>query len=232
MKITRVTFTGADDATPVSELLTLGRSCPFVEWGLLMSIDRRGKPRYPSNEWLKTLLEDDGQTPLLSAHLCGHLARGLVLDQVLRLDHTYRFSRVQINLPQNLMGHINLQKLADVRLMTQGRPQFILQYRGTESEQQLVAQMPPYGRKAFAVLFDKSGGLGISPEVWPSPLPNVFCGYAGGLGPFNLAEELTKIASVAGDAEIWIDMETRIRTHDKFDLDKVRKCIEVVEHWM
>jgi hypothetical protein len=57
-------------------------------------------------------------------------------------------------------------------------------------------------------------------------------GYAGGLGPDNLAEELRRIEEVAGDAEVWIDMETNVRTAERFDLDKVRRCYDLARPWL
>lgn len=77
------------------------------------------------------------------------------------------------------------------------------------------------------VLFDGSGGLGKSPETWTAPLLDKLCGYAGGLGPNNLMTELDKIKNQVQecggliDFHTWIDMESKIRTDDKFDLAKV-----------
>ena len=54
-------------------------------------------------------------------------------------------------------------------------------------------------------------------------------GYAGGLGPDNIESELQRIAAAAGDAPFWIDMETRVRSDndEQFDLNKVRRCLEI-----
>jgi len=87
-------------------------------------------------------------------------------------------------------------------------------------------------------LYDSSGGKGISPSEWFPPVTgpnwqNYSTGYSGGLGPDNLKEELQNIASVVDSSveqvcPIWIDMESKIRTGDKFDLDKVQQCCEIV----
>jgi hypothetical protein len=82
-----------------------------------------------------------------------------------------------------------------------------------------------------AVLFDASGGRGLLPEVWPAPLPGVSCGYAGGLGPDNLSEQLPRILAAAGEASIWVDMEGQLRKVDAgqvdwFDLVRCRACLE------
>ena len=89
------------------------------------------------------------------------------------------------------------------------------------------------GHPNHAVLFDASGGNGILPGAWPPPLPELACGYAGGLGPATLYEHLGKISDAAGDRPTWIDMEGALRVEDsagvdRFNLDRCRFCLEVV----
>ena len=78
-------------------------------------------------------------------------------------------------------------------------------------------------------LYDKSGGAGIVPSEWPVSMAGVYSGYAGGLGPDNLAIEIPKIAEAAQDNAYWIDMETKVRSnHDhQFDLKAVHDCLEI-----
>ena len=59
-------------------------------------------------------------------------------------------------------------------------------------------------------------------------------GYAGGLGPSNLAAELERINKAASDQAIWIDMETHIRSNADltFDLNKAVKCLELSLPWI
>ena len=89
--------------------------------------------------------------------------------------------------------------------------------------------------KIFAVpLFDLSGGAGILPESWPKA-KGEYCGYAGGLSPENLEEQLEKIKCVVDeDQKIWIDVETHVRSSDdkQFDLDKVRKFLEISKRYV
>ena len=80
-----------------------------------------------------------------------------------------------------------------------------------------------------ACLFDRSGGKGLVPSSWPLIRNDVFCGYAGGLGPETLSEELLKIFEMTNGQEIWIDMESKIRTEKKFDLGKVVNCLETAQ---
>lgn len=82
-----------------------------------------------------------------------------------------------------------------------------------------------------SVLFDASGGNGISPDEWIAPLSGISCGYAGSIGPDNVANELTKIRSVAGGISFWIDMEGKLRnSEDWFDLDSAGAVLSIVDH--
>jgi len=62
-------------------------------------------------------------------------------------------------------------------------------------------------------------------------MARLYHGYAGGLGPENLAEQLPLIGQAAGDCRIWVDMESRVRSDNdrQFDLAKVRKCLEIAK---
>ena len=54
---------------------------------------------------------------------------------------------------------------------------------------------------------------------------DVRMGYAGGIGPDNVVDVLRDIGPVR---PTWIDMESGVRTGDKFDLAKVRRVLEQV----
>jgi phosphoribosylanthranilate isomerase len=78
-----------------------------------------------------------------------------------------------------------------------------------------------------STLFDLSHGAGVLPESWPKPIEGLRCGYAGGLSPDNVEQQIEKLHSLVGDYFLWIDMETHIRSDSdsKFDLDKVRSVL-------
>ena len=68
----------------------------------------------------------------------------------------------------------------------------------------------------FDVLFDDSFGEGLLPDMRKPPLFNdVFQGYAGGLSPENVAEELRKIGEVA-QGNIFIDAEGKLKQDGSF----------------
>ncbi len=103
--------------------------------------------------------------------------------------------------------------------------EFIFQWDGVNDHMAHAAHA--YGVKT-AALFDTSGGAGILPADWPEPTKQFWCGYAGGLGPDNVAEQVEKINQTCNGL-FWIDMERRVRTDDDSALDmaKVRKVLEL-----
>jgi hypothetical protein len=86
--------------------------------------------------------------------------------------------------------------------------------------------------KNVSMLLDESKGTGALASSWPSPPEEYDIGYAGGIGPGNIKEVLVNVKSAAMGREIWIDMESSLRTkkngEDIFDLDKCYKVIVAV----
>jgi hypothetical protein len=223
----RVTFTGADDSVDPLELLLISRTCPFVEWGILFSPSKIGTPRFPSKKWLDDLADVASSGELsLSAHLCGRYQRDALAANWSwhRFIGTaaYYFERVQVNCgadPEPAIGPMLREWPTTQRVILQC----------SSKNQDWIEGAAADGHR-FDVLFDSSGGRGELPPGWPYAFDRVFCGYAGGLSPVNVADELTSIQYAAHGRSFWIDMEGRVRSDDgaRFDLDKVRAVIESV----
>jgi hypothetical protein len=84
-----------------------------------------------------------------------------------------------------------------------------------------------------SMLMDESKGTGVLSKFWSTPPEVCSIGYAGGIGPDNIKRVLNDISLVAGGKEVWIDMETSLRTvdangKDSFDLNKCIRCIDSV----
>ena len=78
----------------------------------------------------------------------------------------------------------------------------------------------------FDVLFDDSFGEGLLPDMRKPPLFNdVFQGYAGGLSPENVAEELRKIGEVA-QGNIFIDAEGKLKQDGSFSFAKADRFVQ------
>lgn len=232
MSLTRVTISGADDGVDPAELARLSAEFPFVEWGILYSAKRNGEPRYPSLGWRVRLGKIETRMQL-SLHLCGQVARDVLegdTELIGTVDDDYQ--RIQVNGWQPSGQEFRSVVLGESR-------EFILQARCEEDLPRasleisaIEAEVPSEWTGAVSVLYDVSGGQGITPPSWPTHrLPMRFgwgrLGYAGGIGPDNVVAVLLAIGAVPQD--FWIDMESGVRTDDKFDLAKVRRVLDLAE---
>jgi len=232
MKLRYVTITGADDSCRPEDLVALSSDWPFLEFGILLSASAMGGPRFPSAIWLRKFVDVWRPDVRVSCHLCGRWLRNLLsggdtafMGSVGRLVWEL-FSRLQLNFharPHRVEWEAFLGATDALRAF--GLSQFIFQFDAVNDGLLDAAR----AHLDAVPLFDRSGGAGIVPESWPEPLPGVLCGYAGGLGPQNVRDELSRIEASVGDVAIWIDAETRLRSDDdlKFDLQKVRRFAEL-----
>ena len=226
--LTKVTITGADDATSTSDLSALSGEFPFVEWGILLSAKKQGHARYPSPEWQANFSMCDVQKAL---HVCGKLAADLMAGHRGPMSTAVALgaARVQVN------GWKPAPALDLAAVDYWFHYEFILQARDFDSFVVAAchaATTRQYLGKA-SVLWDPSGGRGIRGAF--SLLPgrglvgaltagvSAPVGYAGGIGPDNISEVL---AQLSDRGPCWIDMESNVRTNDRLDLDKVRAVLE------
>lgn len=259
MAIDRVTITGADDSIDPVRLVELSVEYPFAEWGILASYNNTfhlgGMPRYPSTDWLAQLqaYAEAGKLPKLALHINGRWVRELLAGNfVMPASLLTGFDRVQLNFHAERVLR-DSPKFEDALKLDLSGKQLIFQLDGELGNQHLDAANAAEVRNCHG-LFDQSGGHGITPEQWPRPIylgvqPGEhgegveqwdYHGYAGGLGPHNLAEEIPKILAAAAGTEhtaegrIWIDMETHVRSNKEadFDLLKVRECLEIAKNFV
>lgn len=239
MRLKLITITGADNSVKPSELLELSKEFPFVEWGLLLSKKQMGSKRFPSRDWFETLAgapESDGIQ--LAGHLCGSWLRNLMEFGDDSFKHEIpiwsKLKRIQLNFhgePTTLKN--SLQTLRN--LCWQEHKHFILQMDGVNND---LYPSLNYAGVLVNGLYDMSHGLGVLPTEWPKEIPSInpkdYRGYAGGLNHLNLSDELHKISKTVGDITVWVDMETGVRSNNdtQFDLDKVRKCLEIAKFWV
>jgi hypothetical protein len=228
MILDRVTITGADDSVQPGTIADLSKEFPFVEWGILFS-QHGESPRFPSSGWVRSLWEWQAEQRMtLSAHLCGGWVRDLVCD-----GHPTFFEKHFATCA--MWDRVQLNFHADKHALHHTLGQFMREY-----PKDYILQLDGVNDQHFKALraecdnvyplFDVSGGAGVLPDRWPAPMAD-YTGYAGGLGPENLAEQLRKIDAAAGNARVWVDMETRVRSRNnqQFDLTKVRECLEIAQ---
>lgn len=225
----RVTITGADNNTPVSALVDLSAEFPFVEWGILVSMRQEGGYRFPSKYWMERFSTKAADNRLaVSMHVCGEWVRRILrghMDWNGLPEVRIVADRVQLN--THAEEHVSCVSMFDWMAQRSAK-QFIIQLDGV-NDHLLDAAL---ARRINAVgLFDCSHGAGVLPADWPAPQHhNVYTGYAGGLGPENVADQIYKIDQAhygTLQAGWWIDMEGRVRdSEEKLDLEKVRRVLE------
>lgn len=237
LNLTHCTLTGVDETTSLEDLTLLSQKFPLVEWGFLYSPKQQGKPgRYPS---IMTLVRAFQMLPAhvkVAMHVCGNgvhnLLAGNSSERKLLDLVAARGGRVQLNFNQNRKP-IELDDLVKL-LTTYPATTFITQdNHANHGVWEFVAKRYIGNH---AVLFDGSGGQGISCSEWPQPVP-IPCGYAGGLGPKNIHAELGRIAAVTGNRSTWVDMEGKIRRTDDqgvdwLDLEACHACLDAAQAYL
>lgn len=220
MKLKYVSITGADDEVAVGDLDKIAAAHPYVEWAILLMPERMGQKRFPSADWIRNFA-DTYKGAHKAMHLCGGAFLGFIGNDPEILGLMWGFKRIQLNLEfGDVAGKYDPAKLfAQIRAHPEF--EFVIQY--TEKNRDLLPKLRDIPN--HALLFDQSAGRGVAPDSWPAPIGGHFCGYAGGLNPDNINKNLMAIAHAAGTAATWIDMESGVRTDDRFDLDKVGKIL-------
>jgi hypothetical protein len=235
----RVTITGADDSIDPCDLAPLSGEFPFVEWAILVSgrIHPNAAPRFPSKAWRDTLASvkfshkgSELQRPALAIHVQGRWLQSLLdgdekplvegcgelWGAVQRVQLNFHGGKITVNMPMFVKALQRLDK------------EFIFQHDQCDGAK-LMYQVLGTNVVCHA-LFDTSHGAGVLPDAWPVGYNLLYTGWAGGLGPENIEEQLPLIAKEAcRNGNFWIDMETRVRSDNdrQFDLVKVRRVLEV-----
>lgn len=214
----RVTFSGIDPWTKPQELRKLADEYPFVEFAFLLTENHaKAGNRYPHPMILKSYRQ---MNLPMAVHFCGKLAYDLVKTndwgaaQALLGPSMKLFDRIQFNIPKTKHFRRDLAFPAEKAIIIQ-------LHEGTEELYECYRHLPNV--QGFQ---DDSGGQGIACKAWRAPQGEFF-GYAGGLGPENVVEAVQAIQTVC-DRDFWIDMETSIRTGDRFDVEKCRQVCEAL----
>ena len=223
-ELTHITFTGVDDVTDLHRLVDIQKKYPKVEFGVLVSRKwKENGQRYLSPFKARELR---GLGLRLSAHLCGSIARDVLhmggfsntgdFSEIIDM-----FSRVQLNVsnydePESMSPYILPGPLQEIIIQQAFNHNTFMLCRIASGD-------------CISILLDESGGKGIeTPFCMPSYLHNVHVGFAGGINPDNVVAKIREITSLPHVNRFWIDMESGVRTNDRFDLDKVEQVCELV----
>lgn len=231
--INKVTVTGADESVKPKDLIDLAKEFPFVEYGILMSRgSSMGKNRMPSFDWLDDFVDEfKNKGVAISGHVCGSWVKEIYSGSWPFTEIHHGFSRLTNRWQFNTHGETHNYNLypfmALIDELNQKNQQVIFQF---DKENNIPLKRAVDLGLNVSALFDLSHGTGILPEVWEVPQSNIYCGFAGGLSPNNVKEQIEKMRIVT-EVPFWIDAETHLRSEDdkKFDLKKVRDFLKTAE---
>jgi len=219
-----ITFTGVDEVTNLQRLEDIQRRFPLAEFGVLLSENWQDNgPRFPNPKILPHLL---GRGLNLSAHLCGDAAMKAAFGLWYKIDEKIfggagirtGFQRIQLN--------ISTRSGLPTRLSTSLPGQEVI-IQQKDADHAGFFLNSAWLCNPVSVLLDASGGRGVEYPFEVRPEMKAFkVGYAGGLGPENAASKLAELLRNPDIGRFWFDMESRVRTDDRFDLDKVEAVLE------
>lgn len=241
MPLTLASLTGADDkVSPMALAALSARYAKAVppEWAILYCPEKEATARYPSAAWREGFLSIG--LPHTAAHLCGPQVFREILDPAsapTRIADLSRYGRVQLNINARRPEFTEEEVLAVYRILHQAGLHLILQHHHASRRtiEKFLPGLDAASLSRIDLLYDESKGTGTAPEQWP-PISTVGsvplrCGYAGGLGPAVLEDELPRIhesATAWRDLPYFIDMESGIRTENEFDLAKAEAVLQFV----
>lgn len=202
-----ITLTGIDEKTDLKKVKEMATGT--TEFAVLLTADPEGRNRYPSVKFVVEAL--NFMEGLLAVHVCGKVARRMCLNGAFR-EALRKAHRIQVN------GEVTSDELKEF-LSLYDRQHIITQH--TEANRRLLME---WGDGRHQLLVDDSGGRGVTPKDWIAPNTSKKIGFAGGLGPDNLAEEILRMPGCA-----WVDMESRLRINDWFSIERAATCI--AEFW-
>ncbi len=244
MNLRYITCSDPREDIPAESLLNFTNQYPIAEIGVQAHLDSMISWR-PRNIWFNQIValsKNMPTPPNIALHInyqwCDCMCEGLVPHEVKRWlseSNVYTkqpvIKRVQLNVGDytHCFSPKGLAKL----IAAYPNQEFIFPWNEKVAPQ--IGQLKKTGAR-FSLLFDGSYGEGIEPESWRAPVYNdIPHGYAGGLGPNNVAENLDKINAVLPpDYTTWIDAEGKLRdrrTTGSFTLELAEKYMQNAMNW-
>ena len=237
MPIDRLSIAGPDKAVRPQELAELSDRYPFVERSILYGRPIKPLRRSPTLAWICEPTEisaerarSTGSPSRLLLRLCGAAVASLIRAQRNGLAKILpllpNFQRTQPNVDYRKV-EAALPTLPRVLRKLRPAPQFIVRLNGKAINAEVGETLRANGLDV-ALLYDASGGQGITPERWQAPKGD-YCGYAGGLSLANIEAQIPLIREAAGSARVYLDLEAGARdAQDRFDMDAVKLLLEIV----
>ncbi len=245
MKLRYITCSDIRENIPEYKVIDLLKTSEKVELGIQAHSPNMNK-NMPRNIWLNKLLNtsDINTFPLnIAIHVnydwCSDFCMGNIpeeLKYLLNFRHTSTgkpiIKRWQLNIGDGTI--IPNAKTVSNIIKSYPYQEFIFPYNEKPDLRNFIHELNDTG-VSFSLLFDSSYGAGIAPSSWNAPIyKNHPQGYAGGLSPENVTENLDKINRVTKDrTDVWIDAEGRLMKPGTriFDIDRAKEYIKKALNW-
>lgn len=227
----------------IDDIIDLGKKYPMAEFAI-QAHPSKFSAHMPRYVWFDTLAHASRVNSInLAMHVNAEwrteICRGNIPYEIKRMWDLKRdngehvIGRVQVNINGGKNSfRFYADKVADI-IRAYPDIEFIFQYTPRQRQRlnRLNATKVP-----FSLLFDASGGRGISPDTWRAPVfENHKMGYSGGLSPENVADNLAKINMVLpAEYNTWIDAEGKLKDPDtkQFDTLRAESYIQNALKWM
>lgn len=236
--LTKISFVGVDELTDTLELISMEANTKGfygIEAGVLYSLNNAGiKPRYPSLKFIESFPKRFKHSGVgTSIHLCGSQIIKEFLSKKIDKKFLQQFNRLQININAKTFieeNSSNLEELYNSITESVNYYDKTCIFQNKEQNIELNEKIRQNCNNLYSYrynfLYDSSGGASKEIEIIKEPFGDFYTGYAGGLNPSNVVEIVNKIDNLnPSNRSYYIDMESGIRTDDRFDILKCKKII-------
>lgn len=243
MNLEYITCSDMREYNEIDDIIDLGKKYPMAEFAI-QAHPSKFSAHMPRYVWFDTLMHascvnDVNLAMHVNAEWRTEICRGNIPYEIKQMWDLKRdngkpvIGRVQVNINGGTTPYrFYAKKVADI-IRAYPDIEFIFQY--TPKQRDRIWALNATGAK-FSLLFDASGGRGISPDTWNSPVyPNHKMGYSGGLSPENIADNLDKINMVLPVGyNTWIDAEGKLKDPDteQFDTARAEQYIQNAIKWL
>lgn len=239
MFLKTIVCSGINEKNDVNEAVRFLEDHPCVEFGIQCS-PRKASYQTPRLEWLQELTAKLGEKQIkgrIALHLnegfVTSFCEGMVPPEIIELlNNDDTIGRLQLNfkIGRETFGGKTVPDLIKLQDTINSVPMHRIILSASQPNLPFIQKAYHQGMK-FDVLFDDSFGEGILPDKRRPPLfEDLFQGYAGGLSPENIVQELNKISQVAKKC-VFIDAEGKLKDNNSFSFEKAEKFVQNAMSW-
>lgn len=242
MILDKITCSDMREYNAIDDIIELGKRYPMAEFAI-QAHPSKFSAHMPRYVWFDTLLHavranDVNIAMHVNSEWRTEICRGNIPYELKRMWNLRRHNgrpaigRIQININGGVEKYrFYANKVAEI-ISAYPDIEFIFQY--TPAQIKRVRALNKTGA-AFSLLYDASGGRGISPDGWcPPVMPNHKMGYSGGLSPENVTKNLNQINDVlSAEYETWIDAEGKLKDPEtkQFDIARAAQYVDNAFRW-